>query len=118
MIHRRPAAALPWMHALQRYTAIAMRDRAMWLARAVVKVTTDAANWSSPTSASRDRHEHRMCRPTAVAAFNAGEMSSANLRRSQRICWDRYLVTARDRDSSSVTGATLRRLRKENLKFR
>jgi hypothetical protein len=95
-----------------------MRDRAMWLARAVVKVTTDAAHWSSLTSASRDRHEHRMCRPTAVAAFNAGEMSGANLRRSQRICWDRYLVTARDRDTSSVTGATLRRRRKQNLKFR
>jgi hypothetical protein len=90
----------------------------MWLARAVVKVTTNAAHWPSLKSAGRDRHEHRMYRPAAVAAVNAGETFGANLRRSQRICWGRYLVTARDRDSSSVTGVTLRRLRKQNLKFR
>jgi hypothetical protein len=89
----------------------------MWLAHGAVKVATSATHWSSLTSAGRDRHEHRMCRPTAVAALNAGETFGANLRRSQRICWDRYLVIARDRDSSSVTGATLRRLRKQNLKI-
>src|ERR1700682_4071582 len=82
------------------------RGRVLWLARAVVKVTVDAAHRSSLTSARRDLHELRMCRHTAVVTVNAGEMFGANLRRSQGICWNRNLGTAGHRDSSSVTGAT------------
>ena len=89
----------------------------MWLARAVVKVTVDAAHWSSLTSARRDLHEPSMCRCTAVATVKAGEMFGANLRGSQGICWNRNLGTAGPPGLVVGNWSDQRRLHNQNLRF-